>query len=200
VSLKPEEATNILADLSKYLEKDIEAEKKEAKPLPKITGFEVKTDGPNVTLTRDFQGETITVKFSVNGSLTNGFDDQEPEKGASEADTGLKSHPVFTVDIKKKDQILSFTCDFMTDEVADEKNADEDFNINELAIHSGDWNENVYTVDASVLDENLYDLLLNLLDERGIGPAFATELSKFSFEYEHNQYISLLEKMKNFTA
>jgi hypothetical protein len=28
----------------------------------------------------------------------------------------------------------------------------EDFQIDELAIHSGDWNENVYTADCSVLD------------------------------------------------
>jgi hypothetical protein len=28
----------------------------------------------------------------------------------------------------------------------------EDFQIDELAIHGGEWNENVYTADCSVLD------------------------------------------------
>lgn len=28
----------------------------------------------------------------------------------------------------------------------------EDFQIDEFAIHTGEWNENVYTADCSVLD------------------------------------------------
>jgi complement component 1 Q subcomponent-binding protein len=79
------------------------------------------------------------------------------------------------------------------------KEATEDFQIDELAIHSGEWNENVYTADCSVLDENLYDLLLNLLDERGIGEQFANELAEFSTSYEHQQYIGLLEKLQKFS-
>jgi complement component 1 Q subcomponent-binding protein len=74
----------------------------------------------------------------------------------------------------------------------------EDFQIDEFAIHSGDWNENVYGVDCSVLDGDLYDLLLQTLDERGIGEDFANNLMEFSTTYEHNLYIELLEKLKNF--
>lgn len=41
--------------------------------------------------------------------------------------------------------------------------------------------------------------MLNLLDERGVGEKFANELAEFATSYEHQQYIGLLEKLKNFT-
>lgn len=110
----------------------------------------------------------------------------------------LKSRPTFSIEIKRGDQILAFGCSFLPAEEA-EKEAAEDFQIDEFAIHNGEWDENVYTADCSVLDENLYDLLLNLLDERGIGEKFANELAEFSTSYEHQQYISLLEKLQKFT-
>jgi len=74
----------------------------------------------------------------------------------------------------------------------------EDFQIDEFAIHEGEWNENVYSADCSVLDGNLYDILLNVLEERGIGEEFANQMMEFSTAHEHKQYIGLLEKLKDF--
>ena len=45
----------------------------------------------------------------------------------------------------------------------------EDFQIDEFAIHDGEWNESVYSADCAVIDGELYDKLLNLLEENGIG-------------------------------
>ncbi len=50
---------------------EIKLEKDSRKALPKVTGFTLNTDGPNVTLTKSHNDETITVKFNVNGSLDN---------------------------------------------------------------------------------------------------------------------------------
>jgi complement component 1 Q subcomponent-binding protein, mitochondrial len=47
--------------------------------------------------------------------------------------------------------------------------------------------------------KQLYDILLNLLEERGIGEDFASDLAEFSTSYEHLQYVSLLEKLKDFS-
>lgn len=74
----------------------------------------------------------------------------------------------------------------------------EDFQIDEFAIHEGDWNEKVYSVDCTVLDGQLYDILLNMLEERGMGEDFASELAEFSTSYEHLQYVGLLEKLEEF--
>ena len=111
----------------------------------------------------------------------------------------MKSRPAFTVDIDRGGKVLSFGCSFLPPEEGSKETV-EDFQIDEFAIHSGEWNENVYTVDCSVLDGQLYDILLNLLEERGLGEAFANELADFSTSYEHLQYINLLEKLKDFSA
>lgn len=111
----------------------------------------------------------------------------------------MKSRPAFTVDVNKGGKTLSFGCSFLPPEEGG-KEASEDFQIDEFAIHDGDWNENVYTVDCSVLDGQLYDILLNLLEERGLGEEFANELAEFATSYEHLQYINLLEKLKDFSA
>jgi complement component 1 Q subcomponent-binding protein len=83
----------------------------------------------------------------------------------------MKSRPHFSVDIKRGSHVLSFGCSFLPTE--GEKDIGnfflinnlnnvfififyfciaEDFQIDELAIHDGEWNENVYTADCSVLD------------------------------------------------
>jgi hypothetical protein len=202
-----EKSSSTFQELSAFLSKEIQLEKEQhpVSALPKITGFEVKADGPNVTLTRAHDtDEQITVTFNVNGSLDNSEEPQveeldaakQPEATEPEQST-MKSKPHFSVDLKRGDEVLSFGCSFLSTE--GEKDAAEDFQIDELAIHSGDWNENVYTADCSVFDGQLYDILLNLLDERGVGETFANELAEFSSVYEQSQYVSLLERLQKFS-
>ena len=59
--------------------------------LPKIAGFSAKTEGPNVVLTKTFNDETITVKFSVNSSL----DNSEPdiEEAIEKENSGKENEP-----------------------------------------------------------------------------------------------------------
>jgi complement component 1 Q subcomponent-binding protein, mitochondrial len=194
--------SSVFKDLTSFLSQEIKLEKESRKNLPNVTGFTLNTDGPNVTLTKSHNDETITVKFNVNGSLDNNetVSDEtvENEKGGKEPEvSAMKSRPHFSVDIKRGSHVLSFGCSFLPTE--GEKDISEDFQIDELAIHGGEWNENVYTADCSVLDGQLYDILLNLLDERGVGEKFANELTEFSTAYEHHQYIGLLEKLENFS-
>lgn len=205
-----QQKTNTFSELSSFLAEEIKLENEahKQKAAAKITGFDVKTDGPNVTLTKAFQNETITVKFNINGSIDSNEDAQIDEaieslKSEKEEETQMKARPTFTVDIKRPDhdQVLSFGCSFLPNEEAGDKDvaAVEDFQIDELSIHKGEWDENVYTADCSVLDGQLYDILLNLLDERGVGEVFANELVEFATTYEHSQYISLLKNLKDFT-
>jgi len=201
VSLQ-QESENVLKNLSTFLTQEIQQENelRSSKTLPKMTGFDVKTDGPNVTLTKTFQNEKIEVKFNINGSLDNTEPNMDvPEDSGKEPEpTQMKSRPPFTVDIARGGKTLSFGCSFLPAEEG-EKDAPEDFQIDEFSIHSGEWNDNVYTADCSVLDGQLYDILLNLLDERGLGEQFANEMAEFSTSFEHSQYISLLEKLKEFS-
>ena len=199
-------SSNVFKELTSFLNQEIQLEKeaRKHKDLPKVAGFETKTDGPNVTLTKQHNGEEISVTFNVNGALNNTYDQAlDAEKPEGQTEPEMKARPMFTIDIKKSGQVLSFSCEFLPEEEPAAEGATpaaEDFQINEFAIHSGDWNENVYTADCTVLDGQLYDILLNLLDERGIGEKFANELAEFTTAYEHSQYIGLLEKLKNFSA
>jgi hypothetical protein len=70
------------------LGQEIKLEKESKKKLPNVSGFTLNTDGPNVTLTKSHNDETITVKLNVNGSLDNNetVSDEtiENEKGGKE--------------------------------------------------------------------------------------------------------------------
>ncbi len=109
----------MFSELKTFLNEEIKLEKEGDKHkggLPKITGFAVKTEGPNVTLTKSHNGEEVTVKFNVNGSLNNMEPPVEPEKPEAEAE--MKARPLFTIDIKRGGQVLSFSCDFLPAEDA----------------------------------------------------------------------------------
>jgi len=215
-------------DLSTFLEKEIQLEKtaqKHPSKLPKIEGFQVETIGPEVTLTRQSGNEKIVVKFNV----TNTVNASESQPGSdlneqvgntsdvlSQSSSQLKSRPTFTVDLNRGGQTLTFLCSYLPDDYPETarqniSNTDketgvedesilEDFQIDEFAIHDGEWNDKVYGADCSVIDGELYDKLLNVLEERGIGEEFANQLTDFATAHEHRQYIGLLEKLQQFVV
>lgn len=103
------------------------------------------------------------------------------QQGNESTSSQLKSRPTFTVEITRGGQTLSFHCSYLPNDYSvdareqttpasdNHEDAFEDFQIDEFAIHDGEWNETVYSSDCSVIDGELYDKLLNLLEEHGIG-------------------------------
>jgi len=198
--------------LVQKLDREIKEEKQnmsQKEELPKITGFDIKTEGPNVTLTKSYGDEKITVKFTVNNSLTSSdhvdndeFDGEKSQKEPS-ADShhpDFRSRPPFMVTISRASKNLSFNCSFMEGS-ADDAEADaveDDFEIDEFAVHEKEMDEKVYTADCGFIDGDLYDNLLDILEERGIGHDFGKDLVNFASTYELRQYVDLLEKLKSF--
>ncbi|CAF3380832.1 unnamed protein product [Rotaria sp. Silwood1] len=216
---------NAYRDLDTFLQKEIQLEKsaqKHPSKLPIIPNFQVQTNGPEVTLSRDIGNEKIVVKFNVTNTVNASDSEQESdlqstgqEQQITNSSSQLKSRPTFTVDINRGGQTLSFLCSYLPNDYPDsrehnhatendqkqnhnQENIYEDFQIDEFTIHDGEWNETVYSSDCSVIDGELYDKLLNLLEEHGIGEEFANQLADFSTAYEHRQYIGLLEKLQQF--
>lgn len=192
-------------ELADFLVEEIEAEKKARKSaqLPTIEGFETKLDGSEVTLTRTFNQETVTVRLNVNHSVDaedadefSANQDKAPEPGE------MKSKPNFTVEIERGGKKLFFSCTF--NETADAEGQTESyadsFGVAEFAIYEGEWSEEVYTVSGDIMDGYLYDLLMNMLEERGISSEFGFSLVNFCTVYEHSLYIGLLEKLKDFVS
>lgn len=192
-------------ELVEFLAEEIVAEKKaqKLKTIPTdVGGFTVSLDGANVTLVKKQNDETITITFNVNHTVDTDSEpeidprDDKPEIG------DMKSKPNFSIDVKRGNQTLGFTCSFNNEPGA--SGADEGYNdifgIGEITLYEGEHNDKVYAVAGEVIDGYLYDLLMNYLEEKGISNEFAEKLIELSTSYEHTAYISLLEALSKFTA
>ncbi|KAL8613979.1 hypothetical protein ACOMHN_023214 [Nucella lapillus] len=198
--------TEVDKELSKFLEKEINYEESAAgKPQMKVQGvdgFKVTTDDAEVTLTRTVGSETVVVKFSINASV----DSEVPLPAEGEETQEMVSRPPFTVELSKGDgRMLSMQCMFASPEEADSQGGPQDaeaivdsFEIQEVALHSGEWKDTVYSVSADIMDGNLYDLLMDMLDERGINEEFVNQLVDYSTSYEHSRYLEFLKNLKGF--
>jgi complement component 1 Q subcomponent-binding protein len=184
-------------DLNRFLEKEIQLEKsalKHPSQLPNIHGFKIQNKGPEITLTRQTGNENVTVKLNVTNSVNASESDHEEDLKVagqqqldgevSQTPAELKSRPTFTIDINRGGHTLSFLCSYLPHAFSgisigendqqqgggnNNEQSLEDFQIDEFAIHDGEWNESVYSADCAVIDGELYDKLLNLLEEHGIG-------------------------------
>lgn len=193
-------------ELCNALKSEIDAEKKlEVENLggssaPAIDGFKITTNGAEVRLTKNHGNEKIMVFWSVNSTVN--VDDGYPEEDEQDSENPPMpvSIPDFTIEITKGDQRLCFEC-----EILPEESNQYDFNVNDFSIAPA-AKDDKYEVDDSVyystgkfIDPGLHDLLfVRYLEERGFTSDFCTQLVNFSTHYEHSQYVSLLEKIKNF--
>lgn len=193
-------------ELAEFLQEEIEAEKKARKTqqLPKIEGFDVKLDGAEVTLTRKFNNETVTVHLNVNHSVDAEDADEFSTSQEKAPEPGeMKSKPNFNVEIEQNGKKLFFSCTFNEGPAAEEQSQDtynDNFGVTEFSIYEGELTDAVYTVSGDIMDGYLYDLLMNMLEERGISGEFADSLVTFCTSYEHSLYIGLLEQLKGYVS
>lgn len=189
-------------ELVEFLQEEIVAEKKTLQPnLPSHLGeFSIKASDAEITLTRSFHDEKITISLNVNHTVdTDG--EGVAELNQDQTEGVLKSRPSFEVDITIGSKTLSFTCSYMSpgDFQDAGQNAGEDvFGINELTIYEGEWSEATYCVSGDILDGMMYDLLMNMLEERGVTNEFAEQLSTLCSDYEHSKYVDLLQRVQDF--
>jgi len=189
-------------EVSKFLIDEILTEKKNARALPKLDGWTVKTDGAEVTLTKEVAGgEKVMITLNVNHTV----DSAEPDDGTEEAPEML-SRPNFEVDlIKPGGKTLSFSCSYVDpaeagEEANQEEGLDDLFAIDEVVMFEGDkHSDSCYAVAGDILDGYLYDLLMTMLEERGVDNTFAERLSEWCSSHEHSQYINLLEEVEKWT-
>lgn len=175
-----------------------------------MPGFTIIKDGSNIRLKRGYKDEQITIKVDVNASTV---DDEVP--ASDDQPPPIVSKPDFAVEIRKPNgKALCITCHFIKDvhfdEDPNEENAaknekDDVFAIEAFTVVDDknidsdlDIDDNVYLGDASLVDGQLYDLLMDYLDERGIGKEFSNSLIEYCTAYEHERYVELLEKLRNF--
>jgi len=187
------------ADIAKFLQEEIASEKTNLKQLVKLEGFDVQTEGAEVTLTKNLAGEKVVISLNVNHTV----DSAEPDDGTGEAPEML-SRPNFEVDIVKTNgKTISFSCSYVQPEEEEapgqEQEFDDIFAIDEVTMFDGeDWNDKKYAVAGDIIDGYLYDLFMNMLEDRGVDNAFAEKLSEYCSAQEHRQYLNLLEGIEKF--
>jgi len=194
-----------------FLKDEIKLEKEGAKAdgkLPKLKGFELTTaEGPNVTLTKKAENETIVIKLNVNNSVDEAFNEAEAKEEEAK-DSQMVSKPSFVVEINKGGaKTLAIQCIFPPeDEVPPAEQGGEHYEdlieIQDVALldKNQEWTEDVYSLSGGLMDGNLYDILLKLLEERGIDGELVHQLVEFSTSYEHKKYVTLLEQLHEFAS
>uniref|UniRef100_A0A0B6Y706 Complement component 1 Q subcomponent-binding protein, mitochondrial n=1 Tax=Arion vulgaris TaxID=1028688 RepID=A0A0B6Y706_9EUPU len=202
-------STEVEKELSKFLENEIKYESsRTADKLPKISGFEIKTEGADVTLTRTSGEEKIVLKLSVNGAVdaVASPDTQEKEDEPPQ----MACRPPFNIEITKGGKVLALQCSFPSqypeyDEQdqpiqgkPEAEQFDDEFEIQEVTFHGGEWTDGTYSVSADTMDPELFDLLMDMLDERGINDEFIAHLIDFCTAYENKQYVNFLQNLKKF--
>lgn len=191
-------ATKGDGDIAKFLKDEIATEKQNQKKEVALEGFEVKTEGAEVTLTKSLAGEKVILSLNVNHTV----DSAEPDDGTGEAPEML-SRPNFEVDIVKSNgRTLSFSCSYISaDEMPEgqDQQPEDLFAIDEVTMFDGeDFNDKKYVVAGDILDGYLYDLFMAMLEDRGVDNAFVEKLSEYCSVHEHSQYINLLEGIEKF--
>jgi len=198
--------------MATFLSDEIKMEKEGAKAggkLPKLKGFELTTsEGPNVTLTRKSENETIVIKLNVNNSVDESYNEAEAAQQEATKDSLMVSKPSFTVEVNKGGaKTLAIQCIFPPeDEIPPAEREGEHYEdlieIQDVALldKNQEWTEDVYSLSGGLMDGNLYDMLLKLLEERGIDGELVHQLVEFSTSYEHKKYVSLLEQLHEFAS
>ncbi|XP_005093692.1 conserved regulator of innate immunity protein 3 [Aplysia californica] len=203
-------STEVDKEISSFLDKEIQFEtSRSSDDLPKVSGFEVTTEGGDITLTKSKGSEKVIVRLSVNGAVDSVIAESAPEK--QDEPPQMVCRPPFEVEISKGDgTVLALQCVFPSadepfedaeqyskgDQEADR--IEDQFEIQEVALHSGEWKDTTFSVSAATMDAELFDLLMDMLDERGVNDEFISQLVEYCTAYENKQYIGFLKGLKTF--
>lgn len=95
---------------------EITSERKagKAKKMPTdVEGFQVKTNGAEVEMTKQNDKERIVISFNVNHTVDADDEAEVDPNMEKENFAEMKSSPQFEVDIVRDGKTMSFTCSFL---------------------------------------------------------------------------------------
>lgn len=202
-------STEVDKEISKFLDKEIQFESsRSSQSLPSVPGFQIDANGGDLTFTKVTGSEKVVVRLSVNGAVDSIMSENDQAK--SEEPPQMVCKPPFEVELSKGDgKVLALQCSFPSQDQMFEdaqyqgqgqegEQIDDQFEIQEVAIHSGEWKDTTFSVSAATMDAELFDLLMDMLDERGINDEFIGHLVDYCTAYENKQYVSFLNSLKSF--
>ncbi|GAB2288565.1 hypothetical protein Dimus_022894 [Dionaea muscipula] len=164
----------------------------QASDIPAEFPFKIE-DNPRqhtITLTREYNGETIAVEVSM-PDLVTGEEDDEDDKDDDERTT-QSSIPLIVSVVKPGGPSLEFACTAYADEIT----------IDSLSLKSPDSDDQIAYEgpDFSDLDENLQKGFLKYLEIRGIKPSTTNFLHEYMIQKDSREYLRWLVDLKKFVS
>ncbi|KAI5670598.1 hypothetical protein M9H77_10962 [Catharanthus roseus] len=179
--------------LIRVLESEIDCASEDASHEVDVPGnfpFKIQ-DNPGlqtVTLTREYQGETISVEVHMSSLITG----EENDEDGNEEDNGSPSQLPLVVRVSKKDgPVLEFDCTAYPDEISIESLSvkDPDSSEDEIAYEGPNFED---------LDENLQKAFHKYLEIRGIKPSTTNFLHEYMINKDGKEYMNWLKNLKKF--
>ncbi|XP_073021212.1 uncharacterized protein At2g39795, mitochondrial-like [Primulina eburnea] len=193
-STKPSSDGSLLRVIESEIKCAVESqEEDQAEEVPQGFPFKIQ-DHPGrqtVTLTREYQGETISVEVHMPDVITGQQDDADDNNDEGEESASQPSIPLVVQVSKSKGPCLEFSCTAYPDEIA----------IDSLSVKDPEAAEDQIPYegpDFSDLDENLQKAFHKYLEIRGIKPSTTNFLHGYMVDKDSKEYITWLKNLEKF--
>ncbi|KAK6145405.1 hypothetical protein DH2020_022225 [Rehmannia glutinosa] len=191
---KPQSDASLLRVIETEIQCAVESQDpEEAEEVPKGFPFEIE-DHPGqqtITLTREYQGETITVEVHMPDLVTGEENDDDDNDEEGEGRGNQSSIPLVVRVSKKSGPSLEFGCTAYPDEIA----------IDTLAVKDPETSEEQIAYegpDFADLDENLQKAFHKYLEIRGIKPSTTNFLHGYMIDKDSREYVTWLKNLQKF--
>ncbi|KAL0359249.1 UNVERIFIED_CONTAM: putative protein, mitochondrial [Sesamum angustifolium] len=194
-STKPSSDEALLRVIDSEIQCAVESQdEEEAEEVPQGFPFKIE-DHPGqqtITLTREYQGETITVEVHMPDLVTGEENDHDDDDDDDDEERGNQSSIPLVVRVSKKSgPSLEFGCTAYPDEVAIDSLAVKDPNNSEDQIaYEGP--------DFADLDESLQKAFHKYLELRGIKPSTTNFLHGYMVDKDSREYTTWLKNLQKF--
>lgn len=191
---RPSSDESLLRVLDSELQCAEESENLEVQEVPVDFPFEIE-DNPGqqtISLSREYQGETINVEVEMS-SLTTGEQEENDDDDADEdtEKSGQSSLPMVVTVSKKGGPSLEFCVTAYPDEIT----------IDSLSVKDPEIPEDRMAYEGPPfddLDENLQKGFHKYLEIRGIKPSTTNYLHEYMLNKDSREYRNWLKNLKNF--
>ncbi|KAL3838450.1 hypothetical protein ACJIZ3_023041 [Penstemon smallii] len=193
-STKPSSNDSLLRIIETELQYAVEShEADESEEVPQGFPFEIE-DHPGqqtITLTREYQGETISVEVHMPDLITGEENDNDEGNDEDEEKGNQSSIPLVVRVSRKSGPCLEFGCTAYPDEIA----------IDSLSVKDPENSEDQIAYegpDFTDLDENLQKAFHKYLEIRGIKPSTTNFLHGYMVDKDSREYITWLKNVQKF--
>lgn len=193
-STKPSSDQSLLRVIESEIKCAVESqEEDQAEEVPQGFPFKIQNrpGQQTVTLTREYQGETISVEVHMPDIITGQEDDADDNNDEGEESASQPTLPLVVQVSKSRGPCLEFCCTAYPDEIA----------IDGLSVKDPEAGEDQIPYegpDFSDLDENLQKAFHKYLEIRGIKPSTTNFLHGYMVDKDSKEYITWLKNLEKF--